>query len=110
METTRDTRPIAAGAALAFALSAAVALTVGDAIWRGIPASDAVPALLMMLGWLLLTWAVIVAGFVIVRIVRAASRRGTVAHSELLLVGASAVVIAALILVYPVIGSGGGTG
>ncbi|MBF0815732.1 hypothetical protein E4U02_04835 [Microbacterium paludicola] len=110
METTREARPIAAAVVLALAGCAAVSLMVGDAIWRGIPDSDSLPTILMILGWLLLAWAVIVGAFVIVRAVRTTAHRGRIAPSDAVMLAASAAVVVALLVAYPVFGTGGGTG
>lgn len=110
METTREARPIAAALVLALAVCAAIALIVGDAIWRGIPDSDSLPTMLMILGWLMLAWAAIVGAFLIVGAVRATARRGRLAPSEAVMLFASAAVVVALLVAYPVFGSGSGSG
>ena len=98
---------VAAGVALGLAGCAALSLAVGDAIGFVTDRTEAVFALLFMVGWMLLAWATIVGGVVSVHLIRVSFRRSP-ALIEIALVVATAAVIAGVILTHPLAGSGSG--
>lgn len=97
--------------ALAMAGGAAIALGVADAVWFGIPTADGPGlALLYIVGWALLVWAVLVGLVGLVHLVRSgrAGRRPT--PVEVVLLAAAAAVVVGVLLAHPLIGSGHGVG
>lgn len=73
---------------------------VGNVIWTSIPDSDAMPTMMFLTGWALLTGAVIVGTVVAVHLVRARRSR-----LEVALVLATALVVAGVVLAHPLVGS-----
>ena len=97
--------------ALALAGCAALLLAVGDVIGFVSQSTDAVFTLLWVVGWVLLAWATIIGGAVLVHLIlRAITFRRRPALVETVLVVASAVVIAGVIYAHPLVGSGTGVG
>ena len=97
--------------ALALAGCAALLLAVGDVIGFVSQSNDAVFILLWIVGWVLLAWATIIGGAVLVHLIfRAINFRRRPALIETVLVVAFAVVIAGVIYSHPLVGSGTGAG
>lgn len=113
METARResrSTSVAAGVALALAGCAALTFAVGDAVGFLSPGAEAVATLSWLVGWMLLAWATFVGGAVLVHLVRAVALRRRPALVEVVLVLATAAVIAGVIVTYPPAGSGSGVG
>jgi len=89
---------------------AALSLAVGDAVGFVSASAEALSTLSWVVGWVLLTWAVIAGGAVAVHLVRAVVLRRRVAPIEVGLVVATVAVIAWTICTHPLAGSGAGTG
>lgn len=99
---------IAGGVALAMAAGAALVLAAADAIWVSMPtADDAGLSLLVILGWALAVWASLIAVAVAVHLVRRLATRQRIAPIAIALVVATGVVIAGVVLLHPLAGSGG---
>ena len=103
-------RPLAAGVALALAGCAALLLAVGDAIGFVDPTTEAVFTLSWIVGWMLLAWSTIVGGAVLVYLIYGVASRRRTALSEIVLVVATAAVIATAVWAHPLAGSGTGVG
>ena len=113
MKTTQrepSSTTVVAAAGLALAGCGGLALAAGQAMWFGIPSSDEVPTLLFIVGWVLVAWAMVLGGFAlahVIRTVRLGRRRSLI---DAVLLVATAVVIAAIIWLSPLAGSGTGMG
>jgi hypothetical protein len=95
---------------LALAAGAAVAFGVGDAIGFMSDSAEALFVATWILGWTLLAWAMILAGFGVLRLVRGLVSQRSPSWSELLLLVAGAAVIIAVVWTHPLGGSGSGVG
>ena len=113
METTRrdsGSTAVAAGVALALAGCSALSFAVGDAVGFVSPSAEAVFTFSWLVGWMLLAWATIVGGAVAIHLIRAVASRRRPARVEIVLIVATAAVIAGVILTHPLAGSGAGVG
>ncbi|NAZ77438.1 hypothetical protein GTQ99_18710 [Kineococcus sp. T13] len=96
-------------ATLVLAGSAALAFGVGDLVGFRTEGAETVSTTTWLLGWALLTWAVLVGGACAVQAVRAPAPRRRPARAGLLLLLAAAVVVAVVGTHLP-FGSGSGSG
>lgn len=113
METTRRERrsttvPPAAG--LTLAACGGLSLAAGEAMWVGIPSSDELPTLLVVVGWLLVAWAIVVGGFALTHLIRTVRIDRRPSLIDAVLLGATVLVIASVMWLHPLTGSGTGVG
>ncbi|WP_309068545.1 hypothetical protein [Microbacterium sp.] len=108
MDTVRDaprSMTAAGGTALGLAVVAALSLMAAHLLNRG-DAADELASLGFLLGWALLAWAVAIAGVAAVQLARSLARRRP-ARVDILLLAATAAVIAVTLAAHPPFGSGG---
>ena len=108
--TRRDSRSaaVAAGVALALAGCSALLLALGDAIGFVNPGTEAVFTLSWIVGWMLLAWATMVVGAVLVYLIRGVASRRRPPLIEAVLVFATAAIIGGVVWAHPLAGSGAG--
>ena len=83
---------------------------MGDVVGSASVVAEDVFVLTWLVGWVLLVWAVIVAGGCAVALGLRILRRRSVARSETVLVAASLAFIAVVMATHPLWGSGSGVG
>ena len=110
MEETRSPLTTGAVAALALAGSAALLLGAADAIGFTSESAESLFTLAWLLGWTLLSWAVVVVGFCAAHLVRRLASRRSPARSEVLLLAAGTALVVAVVRAHPLWGSGSGSG
>lgn len=93
-------------AGLVLATAAAAALTAAHAVGFAASGAEAVFVLLWIVGWVLLAWAGIVGVAGVGALIRAGVARRGVTAIDALLVVATAVVVAGVVMTYPFAGAG----
>lgn len=79
-------------------------------MWVGIPSSDELPTLLVVVGWLLVAWAIVVGGFALTHLIRTVRIDRRPSLIDAVLLGATVLVIASVMWLHPLTGSGTGGG
>lgn len=101
----------AAGAvALVLAAAGAASVALGSAVWARRDGDETMTTLALILGWVLLAWAAIIALVVLVRAFRAVLRRRRPALPSVLLVLAALTVLGVTGFAVPLVGAGSGIG
>ncbi len=96
--------------ALALAAGAAASFSVSDAVGLSDPDAEDLFVGTWLLGWVLLCWASLVLGASAVSLLRRAVARQPVSRSGAALLGATLALIAVMVWMHPLWGSGSGSG